>query len=136
MKRIKVEKLSLGDIPQLAEWTAALSGRNNVDADVYEYPTLQVLKASNGRPISYTPFQTCWMLEALAFNPEATAQEKAAALRDTFTVIEFEARCQGIKEIYFLCADEEMKAFVLHHEFTAMTPATEDNLMQLFRKKL
>ena len=135
-KRIRVEKLSQSDIPEFADWTAKLSHRNNVDADVFQYPTLQVLKASNGRGISYVPFQTTWFLEALAFNPEATAQEKAVALRETFTVIEFEARCQGIRELYFLCADSETKQFVSHHHFTAMTPATEENPMQLFRRKL
>lgn len=150
MKRIKVEKMSLADTPEFADWTAKLSHRNNVDAGVFEYPTLEVLKASNGKGISYVPFQTTWFLEALAFNPEATPQEKSVALRETFTVIEFEARCQGIREIYFLCADVETKWFCVRHHFDVMTPRvvlassyasegypdTSNTEMQLFRRKI
>jgi hypothetical protein len=136
MKRIRVEKYTSADFAEFADWTAKLAHRNNVDPDVFAYPTFQALKVSNGRGIAYVPFQVPWMLEALAFNPEATAQEKAVALREAFTVLEFEARCLGIREIYFLCADAETKAFVMHHDFEAMTACTGENPMQLFRRKI
>lgn len=147
---IKVENYTAADAPQIAEWTEALSHRNNVDREVYGYPTLNVLKASNGRPICYMPYQITYTMESLAFNPDATAQEKAAALRDEFTVLEYEARTKGIREINFLCSDREMKLFCVHHFFDVMTPKVilsstyaengypdvSNSDMQLFRRKV
>lgn len=148
--RIRVEYATAADGAECADWIGKLAHRNNIDPDVFSYPTLQVFKASNGRAISYTPSQTTWFLESLAFNPDATPLEKAVALRETFTVIEFEARRQGIREIYFLCSDTETKLFCVHHHFDVMTPEVllaanyqergypdvSGNEMQLFRRKV
>lgn len=133
---LKVEQMKLGDMPEMADWMSKLSHRNNIDTRIFEYPATETLKASNGKGLLYMPFQKTYMLESLAFNPEATNTEKALALREMFSVIAWEARNKGIGEVYFLCADRETKAFVEHHGFEAMTACTEENQMQLYRLKL
>lgn len=129
MKRIKVEKATTNDWPQMADWMALLSNRNNVDTDIFSYPATEVLKASNGKPIIFMPIQKTFFLESLAINPEASAGETASALNALFNVIEFEARTQGHGETYFLCADEQTCKFAEHQGLEKIN-------LTLYRRKL
>ena len=119
---LKVEKLRSDDFPEMADWMSKLSHRNNIDTAIFNYPATETLKASNGKGLLYMPFQKTFMLESLAFNPEATNTEKALALREIMSVVTWEARNKGIGEIYFLCSDLETQTFVEHHGFEPMTP--------------
>lgn len=133
---LKTEQITSADWPEMAEWMGLLSQRNNIDTAIFGYPATETLKVSNGKGIMYGPFQRTYMLESLAFNPDATNAEKANALREFFSIVSWEARNKGIRELYFLCADKETKVFVEHHGFEAMTACTEEKPMQLYRLKL
>jgi len=133
---IKVEKMKAEDIPEMAGWMDRLSDRNNIDAAIFGYPATDVLKASNGKAVMYMPRQRVMFLESLAINPEAQASDVALALRALMQVSEYEARVNGHGEMYFLCSDPETKNYAIHHGFVAVTPATKENDMQLFERKL
>lgn len=133
---IKIDKMKPSDIPEMADWMSGLSGRNNIDSAIFGYPATDVLKASNGKGVVYMPRQRVMFLESLAINPQAQASDVALALRALIQVSEYEARMSGHGEMYFLCSDKETKDYALHHGFVAVTPATKDDDMQLFERKL
>ena len=127
---IKVEQIKPEDVAQMSEWMARLAHRNNLDVSIFSYPATVTLKASNGKPLVYLPVQTVYMLESLALNPLNSAGETAAALRALFNVTEWEGRKAGHGEQYFLCADEETKAFAEHQGLEKIEGLT------LYRRKL
>ena len=129
-KPIKVERMAAEDAPQMAEWMEKLAQRNNIDPDIFNYPCTVVLKASNGKPVMYMPFQTVFVLESLAINPEATNAENAIALKELLSIVEWEGRKAGHGELYFLCADEQTKAFAEHHGLEKVEGLT------LYRRKI
>lgn len=133
---IKVEKMQAADIAEMAEWMSKLSARNNIDPDIFKYPATDVLKASNGQGVIYMPRQRVMFLEALAINPQAQPTDVALALRALLQISEYEARAVGHGEMYFLCSDPETKRFAEHHGFRPVTPAVNDNDLQLFERKL
>lgn len=133
---IKVEIMKLDDLPQMAEWMSALSSRNHVDTSIFAYRATDVLKASNGQPLIYMPRQRVMMLESLAINPDAQQSDVALALRALIQVSEYEGRVAGHGEMYFLCSDPETKRYALAHGMIAVTPATKEDDMQLFERKL
>lgn len=148
---IKVERPTTPeDAQQMAEWMGKLSHRNNVDPAVFNYPSTDVLKASNGVPLVYMPRQQVTMLESLAINPDAQKSDVALALRALIQVSEYEARMKGQGEEYFLCSDIATKEFCVRHGFDLMTPTVKlassyesegfpdinNSDMQLFRRKL
>lgn len=114
-KPIRTEFMPLSDMPQMAEWMARLSHRNNIDTKIFEYPATKVLKASNGKPLVYLPIQSVQMLESLAINPEATPGEVSVALKDLLAIAEWEGRKAGHGELYFFCSDAETCAYAEHH---------------------
>jgi len=126
---IKVEKATSADVPEMSDWMAKLSHRNNIDTAIFGYPATDVLKASNGKGIIYMPRQRVLFLESLAINPEAQATDVALALRALLQVSEYEARILGHGEMYFLCADEETCKFAEHHGMEKVT-------LTLYRRKL
>ena len=120
----------------MSDWMSKLSGRNNIDPNIFNYPATDVLKASNGKGIMYMPRQRCTFLEALAINPEASAADCALAFRALLQVAEYEARLRGEGEMYFLCSDKQTKDFAVHHGCIPVTPAEKDSDMQLFVRTL
>lgn len=117
---IKIEKMKLEDLPQMAEWMAALSHRNAIDTSIFSYKATDTLKASNGKPIIYMPRQRVMMLESLAINPEAQASDVALALRALIQVSEYESREAGMGEMMFACKDEETCRFAEAHGMELM----------------
>lgn len=126
---IKVERMRREDVPEMADWMARLSTRNNIDTAIFNYPATTILKASNGHPVMYMPRQQVTMLESLAINPEAQASDVALALRALLQVAEYEARCAGQGELYFLCADEDTSAYAERHGMERVN-------LTLYRRKL
>ncbi len=133
---IKIERMKVTDAGEMADWIAKLSHRNNVDVSIFDYPATSVLKASNGKPIMYMPRQQVTMLESLAINPDAQGSDVALALRALIQTAEYEARNSGQGEMYFLCSDPETKHYAEAHGFKPVTPATKEDDMQLFERKL
>lgn len=99
------------DAQRIIEWSFANREANDLDPDVLNYPLTEIFCAENGKPLGYLPAQLAAVLESFAPNPEATEQEKNAALYGLTDAIVETAANKGIKEIYFIGSNEEVNAF-------------------------
>ncbi len=89
---------------------------NLFDPKVMFYPTTNTVAVEReGSCIFFGPFQAVVMLESLAPKPGLSPREMAAALSKFHEGIVNICRAQNIREIYFICADERVAEFTLHH---------------------
>lgn len=90
---------------------------NNLwDPKVMFYPTTNVVMVENqGDPVFFAPFQAVIMLESLAPKPGLSPRMTAAALSKFIEGIVNICRQQRIREVYFICADDNLADFALGH---------------------
>lgn len=94
--------------------------KNLFDPAVMFYPTTNTVvveREIEGEkvPMFFAPFQAVVMLESLAPKPGLSPREMAAVLAKFHEGIVNVCRQQRIREIYFICADERVAEFALHH---------------------
>src|SRR5690348_1506899 len=106
MKPIWADAMKAENIEEASRFLAHTEG-NLFDPAVLAYPATKVLKTSDGnRNLMYMPVQQCQVWESLGINPEASELEVAASLKALAQVLQFMARAEGQREIYFLCSEE------------------------------
>lgn len=89
---------------------------NLFDQAVMFYPTTNTVIVEDGdEPVFFAPFQAVIMLESLAPKPGLPAKELAAALSAFHEGIVNVCSHMKIREIFFVCADEAVAEFALHH---------------------
>lgn len=116
MKQLKIRYITQEDQKTFLEWVNT-TAQNLYDPDILKYPTLKVLCSYNGYPVAYMPFQQTLMLESLAVKPNVSPIETGQAFRDLVKGAELHASGLGIKEIAFLCKDEQVISIAENHGF-------------------
>jgi N-acetylglutamate synthase-like GNAT family acetyltransferase len=116
MSDIWVRKAEKRDVPLLAQWMSN-TPNNLVDPAVFAYPNTQVYVAHKDKPVAFLPVQLTMTLESLAYPPDATDTQKAAAIAQLFKTAVFIAREKQIAEIYFYTSDPTIATFALRHGF-------------------
>lgn len=116
MSDIYIRKAEQRDIPLLAHWMAN-TPNNLVDAAVFGYKNTQVYVAHKDKPVAFMPIQLTATLESLAFPPDASETQKAAAIAQLIKTAVFIAREKEISEIYFYTSDPKIAAFAQRHKF-------------------
>lgn len=115
-EQLKIGYLRDEDQRTFIEWVNSTPG-NLWDQDVLKYPTLQVICAYNGRPVAFLPMQQAMMLESLAVSEKAPLLDKAQAFRDLVKAAELTASAKGIRELYFICRDDNVLKIAEGHGF-------------------
>jgi N-acetylglutamate synthase-like GNAT family acetyltransferase len=117
MSDVWVRKAEKKDISILVDWL--IRTKNNlVDPSIFLYPLVTTLAAFVYRGlVAFLPLQITMTLESLAISPDASKIQTAAAIAQLIKMAVFTARNQGIREVYFLCADNSTAEFALHHGF-------------------
>ena len=116
MADIYVRKAEQRDIPLLAHWMTN-TPNNLVDAAVFRYKNTQVYVAHKEKPVAFLPVQLTMTLESLAFPPDATETQKAAAIAQLIKTAVFIAREKEIAEIFFYTSDPTIAEFAQRHRF-------------------
>lgn len=117
-EQLKVRFADKDDHAQVIEW---INRNQSFDPGILKYPTLQLICAHNGKPISFLPVHRGLILESLASNPWATELEKAEALKDLTKAAELLASSYGIKELYFMVSDKDVQKIAENHGFETVT---------------
>jgi hypothetical protein len=120
MSDIFVRKAEPRDVPLLAHWMTNNSTVNLVDPAIFSYKHTQVYVAHRDKPIAFLPVQLTMTLESLAFPPDASDLQKAAAIAQLIKTAVFIAREKEIAEIYFYTTDPAIASFALGHKFTEL----------------
>lgn len=119
MADIWVRRAEQRDIPLLAHWMAN-TPNNLVDAAVFGYKNTQVYVAHKEKPVAFLPVQLTMTLESLAFPPDASEIQKAAAIAQLIKTAVFIAREKEIAEIFFYTSDPQIAEFALRHKFVEL----------------
>lgn len=117
MKQLKMRIARAEDAKEIGEWLSKTPG-NLFDPEILDYPTFRAISAYNGDGnVAHLPSQQTLMLESLAVNPKMPIMEAAQAFRDLVKGQELLASSFGIREIYFLCQDENVLRIAEGHGF-------------------
>jgi len=120
MKQLKVRCSQPADAAILREWLE--STQNNLfDNDILHYPTLEVACSyDESGPAAYLPWQQVLMLESLAVRPGLAPIQAAQSFRDLVKATEFVASVKGIREVYFVCKDQDVVKVAKGHGFDVL----------------
>lgn len=116
MKQLQIGYMRPEQQKEFVEWVNN-TPENLFDRDILVYPTLSVLCSYNGSPVAYLPTQQALFLESLAVKQGASPMDTAQAFRDLVKGAELHASNKGIREMYFLCKDENVLKIAEHHGF-------------------
>ena len=109
--------------PQDAERILSWSQDNGLDHNTLLRPSTTILKAENGKPLSYSVLQGAFVLESIASNPAATRGELALALREHIKAIREVAAKYGITDLYAFTSlpdDRDLEKLAAKRGFTKM----------------
>lgn len=115
-QQLKVRYINQEDQKTFLEWVNT-TANNLYDPDILKYSTLNVFCSYNGEPVAYLPVQQALLLESLAVKPGAPPIETAQAFRDLVKAAQVHASKLGIKELYFVCKDENVVQVAKNHGF-------------------
>lgn len=108
MNELKMRIARLEDAKEIGEWLVGTQG-NLFDPEILDYPTFRAVSAYNGEGnVAHLPSQQALMLESLAVNPKVPILEAAQSFRDLVKGQQLLAISFGIREIYFVCQDENV----------------------------
>jgi hypothetical protein len=117
MRQLKIRIARPEDAKEIGEWLTHTEG-NLFDPAILGYPTFRAVTSYNGEGnIAHLPSQQILMLESLAVKPGASLLDSAQAFRDLVKAMELLASSFGVKEIYFLCKDENVLKVAEGHGF-------------------
>lgn len=102
---------------QAIEW---LEATPEFDRNILSYPTTRVLCSYNSKPVAYLPMQNVLMLETLAVDPGTDLLQAAQAARDLVKGAEVVASSNNMKEIYFLCTNDDVTTMATNHGFEVL----------------
>lgn len=120
MKQLKIRLAQPEESAQIVNWLNA-NPSNDFDPNILQYPTLQVICAYNGKPVSYLPVHRALVLESVAVSPDASELDKAQALRDLVKAAQLMASAHQIKELYFMVSDPMISNIAEQHGFEVTT---------------
>ena len=117
MKQLKIRVARPEDAEQIAKWLVE-TPNNLFDEEILRYPTFSVVSAYNGDGnVAHLPSQLVVMMESLAVRPGASLLDAVQGFRDLVKAIELIASQRGIREIYFVCKDEDVLKIAQNHGF-------------------
>ena len=117
MRQLKLEFARGEHAAELAEWLKRTKG-NLFDQDILSYPSLRALRSYGpDGSVAYLPMQTVLMLESLAVKEGIEPMQAAQAFRDLVKGAMLTASGDRIKEIYFVCEDENVLKVAEGHGF-------------------
>lgn len=117
MKEVFVRPLQKNEIETFEAWMNANAERSLLDKGVFDYPTIRVMAAMNGKVLGYLPYHNVLMLESFSPNPDASDAEKAEACRQFIKTAYNVAWANGIREIYYFGNDEQLNRVAERHGF-------------------
>lgn len=79
-------------------------------------PDMKVMVAENGKPLLFTPVQSCYVMGSLGYKDISNLQ-LASAMRQTTATLVWESRQQGRGDIYFVGGHEMSDSFARHNGF-------------------
>lgn len=117
MKQLKVRIARVEDAKEIGEWLMQ-TPRNLFDPEILNYPTFRAISSYNGDGnVAHLPSQQVLMLESLAVKPGEISLATAQAFRDLVKGQELLASSFGIREIYFVCKDQDVLQVAEGHGF-------------------
>jgi len=117
MKQLKIRAARPEDTKEISEWLTKTQG-NLFDASILEYPTFSAVSSYNeDGNVAHLPAQKVTMLESLAVRPGAGLLESAQSFRDLVKAMELVSSSFGIREMYFICQDENVLKVAEGHGF-------------------
>lgn len=117
MRQLKIRASQPEDTKEIADWLVSTEG-NLFDPGILKYPTLRTISAYNGDGnVAHLPAQQAMMLESLAVRPGVSILDAAQAFRDLVKGMELLASTIGIREMYFICKDENVLKVAEGHGF-------------------
>jgi hypothetical protein len=126
MKQLKIGLAQPSDAKKLEEWLSTTKG-NLYDPDIFKAPTLTAACAYNEEgPVAYLPAQSVLVLESLAVKPGAPPLENGQAFRDLVKAMELVASQRQIREILFVCSDENVVKVAQNHGFEVLGDKQSD----------
>lgn len=128
MKPIMVDLLSTDDeYTDFMSWVAP----NTTEAFKLGYPSMRILKASNGKTLQFAMVHPVAVIEHLASNPEASRLELVSALKALADEVSAVSKESGISELFVLTGygDEKIEAIAEHYGFELVP-------LSLWRKKI
>jgi hypothetical protein len=116
-QQLKIRMTRAEDVEEVAEWL--LRTKNNLfDPGILEYPTMRSITAYDDHGnVAHLPSQQALFLESLAVKPGASPLEAAPAFRDLVKGQQLLASSFGIREVYFVCKDEDVVKVAEGHGF-------------------
>lgn len=117
MRQLKVRIARPEDSKEIGEWLVG-TPQNLFDPEILAYPTFRAISAYNGDGnIAHLPCQQALLLESLAVKPGASGMDSAQAFRDLVKAMELLASSFGIRELYFVCKDQDVVRVAEGHGF-------------------
>jgi hypothetical protein len=112
------------DSKNYSDWLKAASDINLVDTKVYSYPTCNtVVVEQDGEPVLMNSFHAVLVMEALAPKPGLSPKDEALALRELYATVQRIADATGVREVWFMCADERLHKFIERRGFEKVNTA-------------
>ncbi len=121
MKQLKLRIARPEDADEMGDWL--LKTPNNLfDPAILNYPTFRAISSYGGEGnIAHLPSQQAMVLESLAVKPGTPPIAAAQAFRDLVKAMELLASSFGIREMYFICKDENVVRIAEGHGFERIT---------------
>lgn len=117
MRQLKLRMARAEDAEEIAEWLLRTEG-NLFDPTVLEYPTFRAISSYDGDGnVAHLPSQQALLLESLAVKPGGSLLDAAQAFRDLVKAQMLLASSFGIRELYFICKDENVLKVAEGHGF-------------------
>ena len=107
---MKLRPAMLEEREQFLSWAEGNRLRNSWDERVLDYPLCAVMAAVNGKVVAYIPTHPVLILDSVAPNPEASAEELQEALLMFLGAAEKCAKMTGMGEVMFLASDPRVAA--------------------------
>lgn len=116
-REVFVRPLQQNEIETFEKWMEANAERSLLDREIFQYPTVRVLAAQNGKVLGYLPYHSVLTLESFSPNPDATDSERAEACRQFVKMIYSVAWTNGVREIYYFGNDQQLNRIAERHGF-------------------
>lgn len=83
-------------------------------------PDMKVVVAENGKPLLFTPVQSCYVMGSLGYKDISNLQ-LASAMRQVVSTLVWESRREGRGDIYFVGGNEMSDKFAENNGFEEVT---------------
>lgn len=118
MKHVFTRLLNGLSAEELQNFQDSLKARNGEFLNTC--PDMKVMVAENGRPLLFTPIQSCYVMGSLGYQ-DVSKLELASAMKQTVSTLVWESRREGRGDIYFVGGNEMSDSFASHNGFEQVT---------------